>query len=249
MLVETTRKLLSSIVIRRIQNAWEKFPILSPGHNGSLRRLGTDTALLVFINALEEAAENGTDIFASTWDITKAFDSATKELLKLAWIRLGVPLDIAVWLVDMDKVSHTVVRSPWARSVFANSSYSGFTANTNQLQDPAFFHPMRGVAQGDVPSPLNWVAFFDILLRALEYRDPQFKDVMIRDSEGVLHSVSDVAYVDDLMTMVASQEALQHTADIVSGFCAIFGLTMVPEKLRAFLQQWGALGEMPLIRG
>jgi hypothetical protein len=69
MLVETTRKLLSSIVIRRIQNAWEKFPILSPGHNGSLRRLGTDTALLVFINALEEAAENGTDIFASTWDI------------------------------------------------------------------------------------------------------------------------------------------------------------------------------------
>jgi hypothetical protein len=145
MLVETTRKLLSSIIIRRIQKAWTKSPILSPGHNGSLRRLGTDTALLVFLNALEEAAENGTDVFASTWDITRAFDSATKELLKLAWIRLGVPDDIAVWLVDMDQVSHTVVRSPWARSVFSAAKYTGFTHSTDQTTDPAFFHPSRGV--------------------------------------------------------------------------------------------------------
>ena len=73
---------------------------------------------------------------------------------------------MAQWLAQMDVGGPTVVRSPWAFTVWARDQAAGFRP-TPSLDQPCTFHRERGTLQGDVSSPHNWVSFFDIVLRVL----------------------------------------------------------------------------------
>jgi len=49
--------------------------------------------------------------------MSKAFDSVSKPLIVLScWQRLGLPIEIAQWLVDLDASGYTIVRTPYALS-------------------------------------------------------------------------------------------------------------------------------------
>ena len=61
------------------------------------------------------------------------------------------------------------------------------------------------------------------------------------DSDGFVHPVQDTAFADDLMSSSRTLDGLQRKADIVSAFCIIFGLQIVPKKLRAFRADWSPL--------
>eukprot|EP01041_Mallomonas_annulata_P042301 gene42301-biopygen24929 len=60
--------------------------------------MSTMTATLQYINALEDARESGQPIHRSSWDMSKAFDTVSKPAMMIAWLRLGVPEQIATWL-------------------------------------------------------------------------------------------------------------------------------------------------------
>jgi hypothetical protein len=68
---------------------------------------------------------------------------------------------------------------------------------------------------------LNWIAFFDILLCALE--KPDSNRPFIRFCHRLLQ-ITDTGYVDDLISGEATLVGLQRKADIVSVFAIIFGL-------------------------
>ena len=101
-LVEVTRKLWTGIIITRIKNLWEREQLLHQGQHAFRSKHGTDTATLQLINALEQARESCAQIFLSSWDMKRAFDSVAKNVLAASWIRLGVPHDIAMWLTNLD---------------------------------------------------------------------------------------------------------------------------------------------------
>ena len=63
---------------------------------------------------LEDAIEHDTPVHISSWDITRAFDSVSKNIMRLAWSRLGIPDEWLEWLVAMDVQGLTVVRTPHA---------------------------------------------------------------------------------------------------------------------------------------
>ena len=63
------------------------------------------------INVLEEAKMPKKQLYGSSWDMKRAFDSVSKPLIHLAWRRLGVPESVAEWLVSIDEDSKTIVRS------------------------------------------------------------------------------------------------------------------------------------------
>ena len=95
---------------------------------------------------------------------------------------------------------------------------------------------VTGTSQGDTPSPTNWNAAFDILLRALEGSDPTPFLIRLRHS---LHPVQDTAFADDLFSVSALREGLQIKADIISAFAAIFGIKIATTKLCTFAKCWG----------
>eukprot|EP01041_Mallomonas_annulata_P042116 gene42116-biopygen5038 len=84
--------------------------------------------LVPYINALEDAKETGRPIHRSSWDMSKAFDTVSKPAMMIAWLRLGVPQNIADWLVGLDLQGVTIVRTPLARQAWLRVNYQGFRA-------------------------------------------------------------------------------------------------------------------------
>ena len=62
------------------------------------------------------------------------------------------------------------------------------------------FKARRGTGQGDVVSPLNWDAFYDIILGALRRTEGEEFSFRVADQELV--KMRDLAYSDDLLHYV-----------------------------------------------
>jgi hypothetical protein len=108
-----TRRILG-VVRRRLQT----------NHCGGLANKGTDTALLQLINLLEDLQEvneaadhvtSDTPLDFMSWDTAKAFDSVGNHDQYAAWRRMGVPADIAFWLLALDLGGSFVALLPHAR--------------------------------------------------------------------------------------------------------------------------------------
>jgi hypothetical protein len=230
-LVEALRKVWASIFVRRIQRLWKVHATLHPGQHGYLQGKGTDTAVVEVLNALETAKEYKSPFFMSSWDMKRAFDSVPKQLLIWSWVRLGVPPVLAEYLVEMDLSGHTLIRTPMAYRVLHERGRSEIQKRGLQ------FEADKGTGQGDIPSPLNWDAFFDILLTALDM--VKGGEMFTQDKNFRIRPVQQAAYADDLVSIVGSREALQVMADIVSALCIFSEVSLSHGKFRAFAPNWG----------
>jgi len=240
-LLECMRKLWVGITTKKIQDCWERHRVLHPSQHGYRLGTGTDSAIIQLINLLENAKESATPVFLSSWDIKKAFDSPSFNVLKLAWARLGVPWQVAEYLVSLDEGDSTVIKSPWAEDSFSKLKYKGFTSHKPTLNGkpkklgklPTKFTRQRGVAQGDVRSPPNWNAFYDILLCALDrLQDADWCHFI--GPTGAIHKSPPLGFVDDLVSSSCSVAGLQQQADLISVFALVFGLQISATKLRTF---------------
>eukprot|EP01036_Dinobryon_divergens_P061916 gene61916-biopygen33085 len=174
----------------------------APGVTGFTNKMSTMTATLQYINALEDARESGQPIHRSSWDMSKAFDTVSKPAMMIAWLRLGVPEQIATWLVGLDMDGVTIVRTPNA------------------------FKAELGTGQGDVSSPMCWNALFDILLVMLEQSDQT--PYYCRGATGNMYKSGETAFADDMESTSATNSGMQDKANVVSAFCLIFGLRISP---------------------
>ena len=234
-LLETTRKTWMGILVGRIVNVWEDEKVLASGQYGFRQGRGCEGPTIQVINALEEAEEAGTEIHGSSWDIRRAFDSIRKPILQMSWQRLGVPERIAQYIVDLDKDCLTIPLTPHAMYILSTHGIQSFYGETTSSTAAGFF-PSTGTPQGDTPSPTNWNATLDVLLRALHAIDPT---LFLTRTETTLTPVEDTAYADDLFSISARREGIQANADVVSAFTIIFGLKIALHKLRTFAKCWG----------
>ena len=150
-----------------------------------------------------QSASSDSPLYLSSWDISKAFDSPSKNVLRFAWSRLGVPKRIANFLVSLDEGGHTIVRTPYSQSKWDKKKYAGFPDSTKQKR-ALFLNAIRGTGQGDVGSPLNWDALFDILLCALStVKEHRF---CTHDSDERLYPVPDMAVSYTHLTLPTNRE-------------------------------------------
>ena len=169
--------------------------------------------------------------------MSKAFDSPSKNILKYSWKRLGVSDEMADYLVALDIGAHTVIRSPPAVDAFEREGYTAFHHHSkgSHCKTLAEFTAERGVGQGDVGSPTNWNAVFDILLVALSKLPQQ---LLTTRAWGALRPVQAIGFADDLLSVAGSLQALQDQADLVSIFAMIAGLELAHAKLRTMTLHW-----------
>ena len=234
-LIETCRKVWVSIFINRIKQFWTKHHIIHSSQHAYTAHRGVDTVHPQHRNLLEEARETCSSVYYTSWDIRRAFDRVAKPILTASWIRTGVPVSLAHYLVEFDTDGYTFVGTPYTRNILANEGLNGFSL-FDDSKAPCFQAEV-GTGQGDVASPFNWNSFFDILLRALATVDTT--PLYIRSTENQLHPTEDSGFADDLISISARGESLQQKADIVSAFSIIFGLDIATQKLRAVQIHWG----------
>jgi hypothetical protein len=89
-LFEIIRKIWTGMVVRCIKRVWTNHNIHHSSQHGFRWRQGTDTALLHVLDALEDARENNTEARLTLWDLRRAFDSVSRNFLRMAWTRLGL---------------------------------------------------------------------------------------------------------------------------------------------------------------
>ena len=227
-LVEVSRKLWASVLMRKVSREWARNGCLNKRQHGFVTGKSMDEAVLEVMNTMETAKEMQCDLYMSSWDIKRAFDRVPKQLLIFGWVRLGVPPDVDEYLVNIDRGGKTVVRTPHAQDTYWEGGYDSLEA--------LCFLAQLGAGQGTVDAPLNWNAVFDILLDALATVPTDYR---FHDIDCLQHYTVDTAAADDLLSACGTLQALQHKADIVSAFCIIFGLDIATTKLRTFHLQWG----------
>ena len=204
MLVEVMRKIWVGLITGRVTSFLLKHKLINPSQHAYLRGKGTQTAIPQLINAFETAREYWTDLYISSWDMSQAFDNLSREMILLSLRRLHIPHDLAQYFISLDIGGRVIVRTPWI--------LEKLRADT-ELSPGDFFFTEKGVCQGDIPSPLLWIAAFDIPLVALSMIPSDFK---VQDLACQASVCPDVAYADDLLSVVASPEVLQGKADIMS---------------------------------
>jgi hypothetical protein len=82
--LQIIRKIWTGMNVRRIQAVWMNHNTLHSSQNGFRWGQGTDTALLRIIDALEDAREFGTEARMTLWDLRRAFDSVSRNFLRLS---------------------------------------------------------------------------------------------------------------------------------------------------------------------
>ena len=228
MLCEALRKVWTSLVLSKINKTFKKYHVLDVAQHGYQRGKSTSTASMIHINALEDAEELEHDLHRTSYDLKKAFDSVSKPLILLSWQRLGVPLEIAEWLTNMDIGGTTIVKTPYAQLVwdllpyYAVDTKGDYPPGHEACEKPILesFDAIRGTGQGDVSSPPCWTAVMDIILTALRKLDHNNPAVAYYRADGPnLYASEESAYADDKESNCSSAEHLQEKADLVSAFC------------------------------
>ena len=109
-----------------------------------------------------------------------------------------------LFLPPLDLDDEILVRTPWLLDAMRNK---------RPLDPDDKFSTEKGVGQGDDSSTLLWIAAFDVPITALASISSCFKVLDLTDL-GV--EVTDIAYADDVVSVVASPEILQEKADVMS---------------------------------
>eukprot|EP01034_Spumella_vulgaris_P032827 gene32827-40519_t len=81
--------------------------------------------------------------------MSKAFDTVSKPAMMIAWLRLGVPEQIATWLVGLDMDGVTIVRTPSARRAWQQAHYQGIrgaAGNRYKSGETAFADDMESTS-------------------------------------------------------------------------------------------------------
>jgi hypothetical protein len=228
-LLDSLRKTWERLILNIIQKTCMKHGSYQSNQHCRPQN-GTDVALLTLRATLEKAQNVKEHIKITSWDMKKAFDSVSKPNLMMAWMRQGVPRDVAQWIVNLDTEGLTLIRTPIAKAAW-KAHIRRFQRPKPTKQLPKSFSPVRGTAQGAVLSPENWNALFDTLLRALEIaaeESPQLNTALRK----LLNR--DIAFADDLFSTTTETSHMQKKGQIISAFTLIFGLDIATQKLRAF---------------
>jgi hypothetical protein len=149
-LFETTRKVWFAMVMVKLRARWAQDGLLHDAQNMFIKGRSMDLSVLALLNVLETAKEWKSDVFLSSWDITRAFDRVPIQAQIWAYVRLGVPAAVAEYMVAFDIDCRAVVRTPLACQAWKDGRYEAL----GRLG----YTPEVGMAQGNVDSTDKWAA-------------------------------------------------------------------------------------------
>jgi hypothetical protein len=179
---------------------------------------------LRLINTIEATVQSEDPTYLASWDIKRAFDSVPRNLMRIAWKRLGVDSSTVEWLTGLDEGGLTFAWTPHMQDHMEPHSekflMSGGAKHFVAAAEKFGFHAHRGIGQGDTMSTVAWIAVFDILLSHCSKFDP---------NSNLL------AYADDLLHISKCLRKFQRITNKISAFCAITGQQISIPKVRAIV--------------
>lgn len=196
---------IASILLRVLHTAvaqtWGSTVNLHPAQRGFVRCDGAleNVSLLNYILTTARREQKG--VFMAVLDLTKAFDSVSRDSLKRALKGFGAPDILQSYLGNLYDRSTTVLDLKGKRS--------------------SEIKPQRGVRQGDPLSPLIFNMMIDEGIRSL----PGAVGYEVGSER-----VNALAFADDLVLVAKSREGLQSLLKAFEGFLVKRGLSINAAK-------------------
>ena len=248
MLVETLRKVWCGFAVTKVWKFLEERHLLESTQFAYRKKHEAGIAQLQLTNAIEEAAESGSSIYVSSFDLVHAFDSISHNIIKLSLASLGMSDAAAHKMVNIEAGSSVTVRTPlahahWATKLAHTTRQRRDSARIKLTAPPAFI-PERGTPQGDTASCLHWTAFENIFLAALRVDTTRAK-LYVRGPDDEIFETIDICYADDLITISPDLPGMQRKAQIVGQLAEVCHLQISTPKLRTVGVQYGQEGTPP----
>jgi hypothetical protein len=207
-LLQTTRKLFTGILNKRLQYLIEKYSLLrgfnfgfKPGHN-------TNNNATILRLLIDHARLHNRTLFIALLDIQKAYDTVPFELVRYSLLRLHVPLKFIEILYTLHNCRTIRIDTPFGLSDIIT--------------------PNIGLPQGDKISCIIWNIAYDPLLCELHdlhgyVSVHQMPEPTIPDEEiNITHS----AFADDLNLIAETLAQLQPQLDLTNTISSF--LTCLP---------------------
>ena len=222
-LLETSRKVLSAVLTRRLRQVIEQHQVLR-GFNLGFRANRQAQDLAFAIQGLCEAcrvAEKPIDLLSL--DVRRAYDSVSLPTLQHSLRRIRVPEGY----IRMLSTIHT--------------SRAAQIWTAHGLTQP--YSPASGLDQGEINAPTLWLVIYDPLLCLLERSDQGIRlGELVQDTPAMrkIHPglcdrlrnrvIFGGAYADDLTLMASNRADLQGLADICNDWFEAHGIEVNAAK-------------------
>ncbi len=214
-LMEAMGKLFERIIFMRIVRVLGEHEMIDLSQHGGMTKRSTAEPIRVLAELMEDAEESGQEFHLFSADLSKAFDSLEFWSQAMSWRALGMPEQMAVMLMNLDKEAETEVILGQGRTT------------STVLGDEGWFKSGRGVRQGSIGGPIKWIVYMNFWLKYVNKKHVGEGYAMSCDKEAVVISQM---FVDDSNWAAKSCKGL--TAMIESGntFVTFHGLAFNKAK-------------------
>ena len=211
-LLDVTQKILTGILTERLSKVWNENEVLHWAQMAFLQGKGCYQALERVRGILLDCkAQNkaGTikDAHILFLDLAKAYDSVEYWALEDAMRGLGVPEGILTLMRQLDEAARAKV----------------LTGGTAKETD--WIELQRGAPQGEVMSPLRFIAWMNILLEVVydgEGEGYETEEMAQEQEQECAPRYAGQAFCDDGMFIAENNAELQILCDKVSAFCELY---------------------------
>src|SRR6266498_29979 len=100
-LLDTLRKVATKLLTNRLSTLLKSTKILKGLNFCGLKEESTSDPLQIMNNLMEDARDYNKELWIATQDMRKAYDSVSIESLKLALLRIDLPLPFVNWIIDL----------------------------------------------------------------------------------------------------------------------------------------------------
>ena len=227
-LLSVAGKILARVIINRI-NLHLTDLVCSESQCGFRKGRGTTDMVFCLRQLQEKSREHRKPLYMAFIDLTKAFDTVSRQALWIVLEKLGLPTQM-----------RKIIRS-FHDGMLAQIIHGGILSEA--------FHVDNGTKQGCVLAPLLFALYFAVMLeQALKGRCYGIP-VSFRVSGGLFNIrrftaktktttelICDLLFADDCALVAQSSEELQQIIDSFSHACKDFGLTISTKKTEIVYQ-------------
>ena len=108
-LMEALGKLFERIIFTRIVRVLGEHEMIDLSQHGSMTKRSTAEPIRILAELMEDAEESGQELHLFSADLAKAFDSLEFWSQAMSWRALGMPEEMTVMLMNLDKEAETEV--------------------------------------------------------------------------------------------------------------------------------------------
>jgi len=200
-LLEVGQKIMTGILTARLSEVWNKHETLHPSQMAFLFGRGCHQALERVRGVMLDAKSRNKELHMLFLDLAKAYDSVEYWAMDVAMRGLGVPEKLLDFMNRLDEGA------------------KGKVLIGGAAQETGWIKFGRGAPQGEVMSPLRFIAWINLLNEVLAERPNCGYSVEL---EGGIQKYTGHVFCDDGWFAADTKEDLQEIAEIVSAFCEIF---------------------------